>query len=162
MRSGNVIAFSAYRAKYPADYQAHWATGNREWCFSCASAGKKFHRPFGYAPLFYVNVLAGRWFYYVLLLQDQSEWFFSAREFCRKTESSRVGGECVVIIVSVVLIRCSVLRVTPYAVLQDSVPYKPSSRFANCRILAYPGRIDRPGESCSLLHDLIRRQNSNS
>jgi hypothetical protein len=34
---------------------------------------------------FMLNVLAGRWFYYVLLLQDQSEWFFSAREFCRET-----------------------------------------------------------------------------
>jgi hypothetical protein len=41
VRSGNVIAFSAYRAKYPADYQAHWATGKREWCFSCASGGKE-------------------------------------------------------------------------------------------------------------------------
>ena len=54
---------------------------------------------------------------------------------------------------SIVPIRCSVLRVTPYAVLQDSVPYKPASGLANCPIVAYPRRIERSGESWALLHE---------
>jgi hypothetical protein len=91
-------------------------------------ARKEVYRPFRDAPLFHVNVLAWRWFSYVLLLQDQSERFFSARKYFRKTEGGRVGGEWVVIIVSVFLIGCSVFGVTPYPIFQNRVPDKTSSR----------------------------------
>ena len=45
-----------------------------------------------------MSVLAGPWFRDVLLLQDQSEWFFRTLAFLRKPKGSGVGFECAVIV----------------------------------------------------------------
>ena len=79
----------------------HSATGNRESCSSCG-AGEKETRlldwPFRYPSFLYMSVLAGPWFRDVLLLQDQSEWFFRTLAFLRKPKGSGVGFECAVIV----------------------------------------------------------------
>ena len=120
-----------------------------------ARARKKHDWPFCYSPFLYMSVLARSWFIDVFLLQNQSEWLLRASGFLRKLESLGVGHECVVIIVSVVFVRCTSLGVAPHTVLQDGIPDKPSSGATISRILADPRRIDCPRKSRSFLHRCV-------
>ena len=99
-----------------------------------------------------MSVLTGRWFSNVFLLQDQSEWFFRASEFLRKSQRGRVGFKCVVMIIPICFVGGTALRVTPHSVFQDRIPHKPFSRVTRCAIFADTCRIKCPRKSCSLLH----------
>lgn len=114
---------------------------------------EKSDGPLRDSPLLYMNVLAGRRLSDVFLLQDQSEGRFRAGGFLRKTKSVRIGGECIVIVVSVLRVRRTALRVAPYTVLQNGVPDEASARERRCGVLADPRRIDCPGKSRALFHN---------
>jgi hypothetical protein len=100
-----------------------------------------------------MSILAWSWFIDPLLLEDQRQWFFRAFGSLREPESVGVGGECVVIIVSLLLVRCAALGVAPHTIFQAGIPDEASTGFTHCGILADSRRIDCPRESCSLLRD---------
>ena len=123
--------------------------------FRASRTGEELHWPFRDASFLHMNVLAWIWLGDVFLLQDQSEWLFRAWELLRKPEGVRVGCEYVVVIVSVLFVRCDSLRVAPHTVFQDGVPHKSSPGVTRSGILADSRRIERSRKPCSLLHQAL-------